>query len=362
MLSILGMPSSSPPPTEESEPGREAEGCRGPLSSSRPLLEVRDLVVRFHVRHGLLRRQVAAIQAVDGVSLEVARGETLGLVGESGCGKTTLARAILRLVETTSGDVLLDGESLVAVAPGRLRALRRRLQLVFQDSTSALNPRRTVESTVGEGLLLAGVRRRRERRAIVSDLLTRVGLDPARHLSAYPHELSGGQRQRVGIARALVVRPWLVICDEAVSSLDVSVEAQILNLLRQLQAEDGHGYLFISHDLSVVRYLSDRVAVMYLGRIVETGPAGALYEAPHHPYTRALLDAAPSASARGPSASARGRRERIVLPGEPPSPIDPPRGCRFHPRCPKVMDRCRMEDPPAVAVGPGHASWCFLPR
>jgi oligopeptide/dipeptide ABC transporter ATP-binding protein len=278
----------------------------------------------------------------------------LGLVGESGCGKTTTARILVRLLEPTAGEVWLDGESLMEADPARLRELRIRLQLVFQDSAAALNPRLTVEASVGEGLQVSKAGSRAERRARVADMLRRVGLDPDHYLARHPHELSGGQRQRVGIARALVVRPCLVVCDEAVSSLDVSVQAQIVNLLRRLQEEDGHAYVVISHDLSVVRHLCDRVAVMYLGRIVEIGSVEALYGAPHHPYTRALLEAVPvlDASRRG---------TRTVLAGEPPSPVDPPRGCRFHPRCPRAFDRCRLEDPPPVDVRSDHRSWCFLP-
>lgn len=321
---------------------------------SPPLVEVRDLAQHFPLRRGLFRQVVGAVRAVDGVSFALEKGRTLGLVGESGSGKTTLARCLLRLIEPTAGSVLFEGEPLLAASRRRLRGLRARMQLIFQDPAGALNPRMTVEGAVGEGLMHAGVRSRRTRRERVADALARVGLDARRHLTCYPHELSGGQRQRVGIARALVLRPRLIVCDEAVSSLDVSLEAQILNLLAQLQAEEGFTYLFISHDLSVVRHISDRVGVLYLGRLVELGPASRLYEEPHHPYTRALLASTPA------SHPARRGRSR-VLGGETPSAAAPPGGCRFHGRCPQVQERCRIEEPGPVEIGPGHVSWCFLP-
>jgi oligopeptide/dipeptide ABC transporter ATP-binding protein len=265
-----------------------------------------------------------------------------------------LGRAILRLIEPTGGDVLFAGQSVLAASPSRLRHLRRHLQLIFQDPYGSLNPRMTVEAIVAEGLVNMGVRSHIVRRDRVVEVLEKVGLDPRSHLRRYPHEFSGGQRQRIGIARALVVRPRFVVCDEPVSSLDVSVQAQILNLLAKLQAEEGYTYLLISHDLSVVRHLSDRVAVMYLGRLVELGPAPDVYAAPHHPYTRELL-------ASVPADHPRRRAAHRPLPGDVASPIRPPPGCRFHTRCPLVMDRCRVEAPPAVEVSPGHVSWCFLP-
>ncbi|HVR76141.1 MAG TPA: oligopeptide/dipeptide ABC transporter ATP-binding protein [Planctomycetota bacterium] len=321
---------------------------------SGPLLDVRGLVKHFPVEKGFLRRGAGFVRAVDGVTFHVDARATLSLVGESGSGKTTVGRSVLRLVEPTSGSVHFDGEDVLAAAPGRLRALRREMQVIFQDPYSSLNPRMDVESIVSEGLICAGVRGRKTRRERVERVLLRVGLDPAAHRRRYPHEFSGGQRQRIGIARALVLEPRLIVCDEPVSSLDVSVKAQVLNLLAALQAEVGCAYLFISHDLSVVRHLGGRIAVMYLGRLAEIGPAAEIVAAPHHPYTRALLDAEPAAHPRL-------RTRRPLLRGDPPSPIDPPAGCRFHTRCPQVMDRCRLEEPPAVEVSPGHVSWCFLP-
>jgi oligopeptide/dipeptide ABC transporter ATP-binding protein len=289
---------------------------------------------------------------VDGVSFALHRGETLGLVGESGSGKTTLGRAVLRLVEPTAGEVLFQGERLLHAPARRLRELRRKMQLVFQDPLDSLNPRMTVKSIVAEGLLDA-VRSRAERTERCARILERVGLEPALYLGRYPHEISGGQRQRVGIARALVTGPELLVCDEAVSSLDVSLKAQIVNLLVDLQAERGHACIFITHDLGVVRHVADRVAVMYLGRLAEIGPADRVCTAPHHPYTHALLASAPAAHPRD-------RGARRTLEGDPPSPIDPPRGCRFHPRCPVAFDRCRVEEPPPRELAPGHVSWCHL--
>ncbi len=319
------------------------------------LLEVRDLRKRFVLGGGALRRPSGWVHAVDGVSFRIERGETLGLVGESGCGKTTVARLLPRLIEPSGGDILFEGESLLGASPARLRRLRPRIQLVFQESTGALDPRKTVEDSVGEGLVLAGARTRKARIDRIVDALARTGLEPGEHLGRFPHELSGGERQRVGIARAIVVDPSVLVCDEVVSSLDASTAGQILDLLDALQRDRGHGCLFISHDLSTVRRVSHRVAVMYLGRIVESGPADRLLREPHHPYTRALLDAWP---AEHPSGRKEGRGPR----GEVPSAIAPPPGCRFHPRCPRVMERCRREDPPGAEQGPGHVSWCFLER
>ena len=311
------------------------------------LVEARGLVKHFPLGGGVLR-------AVDGVSFTIARGETLALVGESGSGKTTLGRLILRLLEATGGDAFFDGASIFSLPGRRLRELRRHMTMIFQDPQGSLSPRMLVEDIVSEGLVNFGPRRRSARRALVEEALERVGLDPRAHLRRYPNELSGGQRQRVGIARALVLKPRFIVCDEPVSSLDVSIQAQILNLLARLKREEGHSYLFISHDLSVVRHLGDRVAVLYLGRIAEIGPASSVYGSPHHPYTRALLESVPATHP-----SERGRAP--LLRGEIPSPMNPPGGCRFHTRCPRAMDRCRIEEPPAVEVGPGHQSWCFLP-
>lgn len=322
------------------------------IASPAPLLEVRGLVKEFPLRGRAWGRAPASLRAVDGVSFSIAAGETLSLVGESGCGKTTVGRALLRLIEPTAGEVLFAGEDIVKASRARLRELRRDLQVIFQDPQGALNPRLTVGALVGEGLRNFGVGRK-ERQRQVAELLERVGLEPAQHAGRYPHEFSGGQRQRVGIARALALKPRFVVCDEAVSSLDLSIQAQILNLLLDLQKREGYTYLFISHDLNVVRHLSDRIAVMYLGRLVEIGPAASVASTPHHPYTRMLLNAAP---ADHPSR----RGQWIPNSGELPSALNPPSGCRFHTRCPLAQERCRNEEPPARSVGPDRVSWCFF--
>src|SRR5262245_21680714 len=319
------------------------------------LLEVRDLVKHFEIRGGVLGGTRGVVRAVDGVSFAIRRGETLGLVGESGCGKTTIGRCILRLERPTSGAVLFEGRDLAALSEADLRAARRRMQVIFQDPYSSLNPRMTVGQIIGEPLavhrLVAG---RAPRVARVRELLRHVGLLPG-HARRYPHELSGGQRQRVGIARALAMEPDLIVCDEPVSALDVSIQAQIINLLEDLQARLGLTYLFVAHDLSVVRHISDRVAVMYLGRIVELADRQALYDAPVHPYTRALLSAVPI-----PDPELESRRERIVLGGEVPSSLKPPPGCVFHPRCPIAVERCSREVPALREVRPGHWGACHL--
>ena len=318
-----------------------------------PLLQVRDLKVHFPVRGGLLGRVRGVVKAVDGVGFDVVRGETLGLVGESGCGKSTLGRALLRLVEPTAGSIRFDGQVLTGQSQRRLRPLRRRMQLVFQDPYASLNPRMTVRDILGEPFAIHGLARERgEREREVAALVDAMGL-PREALDRYPHEFSGGQRQRIGIARAIALRPDLVVADEPISALDVSIQAQIVNLLVDLQRERGLTYVFIAHDLKVVEYVSTRVAVMYLGRIVELAPAAQLYRRPRHPYTQALLSAVPVPDP--------GRaRTRLLVPGEPPSPLSPPSGCAFHPRCPHVMERCRRESPPLFPLGDGHAAACFL--
>lgn len=318
-----------------------------------PLLEVHDLCVHFPVGSRLMGGQRNALRAVDGVSFTLSAGETLGLVGESGCGKTTMGRAIVRLVEPTAGRVRFDGEDLTALRGAELRSRRRQFQMIFQDPFNSLNPRMTVGAIIGEALeihrLAADAPGRRRR---VSALLEAVGLETA-HAERYPHEFSGGQRQRIGIARALAVEPRLIVCDEPVSALDVSVQAQIINLLADLQRERGLAYLFISHDLAAVEHLSHRVLVMYLGRIVESAPAKALVREPRHPYTQALISAVPVLDPRAKPA-------RIILAGDVPSPLTPPPGCPFHPRCPVAEARCRVEVPALREILPGHAAACHL--
>lgn len=302
-----------------------------------PLLEVDGLEKHFPLRGGWLRRVTGQLRAVDGVSFRLQAGRTLGLVGESGCGKSTLGRAILRLQEPTAGRVLLEGRDITAMAPAALLAARRRMQIIFQDPYASLNPRRTVGQAIREPLDVHRVGTPAQRDGRVLELLDTVGLSAqVRH--RYPHEFSGGQRQRVGIARALALEPALIVADEPVSALDVSVQGQVLNLVARLQRERGIAFLFISHDLAVIQHVSDAVAVMYLGRIVESGPAQLLYRQPQHPYTQALLSAVPMPD------PAR-RRRRIVLPGEVPSPVAPPAGCAFHPRCPRARALCRQERP-----------------
>jgi oligopeptide transport system ATP-binding protein len=320
------------------------------------LLEVQNLKVHFPVKRGVLRRAQDSVKAVDDVSFSIAPGETLGLVGESGCGKTTLGRAIVRLIEPTAGSVVFAGKDLAHLNGAELRAQRRQLQMIFQDPYGSLNPRMTVEDIIGEALDLHGLADGKSARAMrVAELLKAVGLDAA-YAQRYPHEFSGGQRQRIGIARALAVEPKLIVCDEPVSALDVSVQAQIINLLQDLQQQHGIAYLFIAHDLAVVEHISRRVMVMYLGKIVELAEAKEVIRAPKHPYTQALISAVPEVDPDS-------KRQRIVLPGDVPSPIHPPSGCRFHPRCPVAeKPRCEVEPPEFRNLNGGHCAACHLAR
>ena len=322
---------------------------------STAFLEVRGLVKHYDSRRGWWGEVTGnpghVVRAVDGVDLDIARGETLGLIGESGCGKSTLGRAVLRLYEPTSGTVKLDGEDVTAADPTRLKALRRRMQIIFQDPYASLNPRRDVASIISRPMVLHGTRDRREIETRMRDVADRVGLAPSM-LRRYPHQFSGGQRQRIGIARALVLHPDLVVCDEPVSALDVSIQAQVIELLQELKRELSLTYLFVSHDIAVIGYVSDRVAVMYLGEIVETGPARTVLKSPSHPYTQALISAAPKVTA--------GSRERTRLEGDPPSPMNPPQGCRFHTRCPHVMPICREQAPGPVELSRDVTVRCHL--
>ncbi len=318
-----------------------------------PLLAVRGLKKHFPVRGGLLAREVDRVHAVDGVSFDIRPGETLGLVGESGCGKSTTGRCIMRLLDSTAGEIRFAGADVTALQGAPLRALRREMQIIFQDPFASLNPRHSVRGIIGEALLIHGLaRNRRDLSDQVVALLELVGLR-ADHMQRFAHEFSGGQRQRIGIARALAVRPKLIVCDEPVSALDVSIQAQVINLLEDLQERLGLTYLFIAHDLSVVEHISDRVAVMYLGRVVEIASARGLYDNPKHPYTEALLSAVPI-----PDPTVK--RRRIVLRGDVPNPIRPPSGCHFHTRCPIAVARCATEVPALTADADGHAVACHL--
>jgi oligopeptide/dipeptide ABC transporter ATP-binding protein len=317
-----------------------------------PLIEVRNLKKYFPVKKGVFSRVVAQVRAVDDISFSLSPGETLGLVGESGCGKTTAGRSLLRLIEPSAGEVLFNGENLLGLSSEELRRRRRDLQIIFQDPYSSLNPRMTVGAIVSEGLTVHGIGDKAERIERVKQTLQQVGLDPA-YVNRYPHEFSGGQRQRIGLARALILNPKFIVCDEPVSALDVSVQSQVVNLLVDLKEKYGIAYLFISHDLSVVQYVSNRVAVMYLGEIVESARSEELYQRPLHPYTQALLSAVPVPDPER-------KRSRIILQGDVPSPLNPPPGCRFHPRCPVAIQGVCDRVPPKLLNYDGHLAACHV--
>jgi len=320
--------------------------------SGENLVEVRELVKHYPVLGGILQRPQAYVQAVDGVSFKIKAGETFGLVGESGCGKTTVGRSILRLISATSGEVFYKGSDILKMQPREVQALRRNMQIIFQDPYSSLDPRLKIAESVGLPLYVHGMKDAKQRKEIVATLLDKVGLESYRH-KHYPHKLSGGQLQRVGIARALVLNPQFIVCDEPVSALDVSIQAQILNLLSDLQAEFGLTYLFIAHNLSVVKHFSDRIAVMYLGKIVELAERNELYQNALHPYTQALMSAIPIPKPTQ-------KRERVILTGDVPSPLNPPAGCRFHTRCPVAMEQCQHQEPEFTEVKPGHWAACWI--
>ena len=328
----------------------------GTAEQDSDIIAVEALVKHFPVRAGILRRQVAAVQAVDGISFVVRKGETFSIVGESGCGKSTTARLLTRLLEPTAGKITFEGSDITHISDSAMRPLRRDVQMIFQDPYSSLNPRHTVGKIVGAPFRLQGVSPEGGVKKAVQDLLAAVGLNPE-HYNRYPHEFSGGQRQRIGIARTLALRPRLIVADEPVSALDVSIQAQIINLMDDLQGEFDLTYVVIAHDLSVVRYVSDRVAVMYLGKIVELSDADGLYRAPMHPYTVALMSAVPV-----PDTRRRKERERILLSGDVPSPIAPPPACRFHTRCWKAQDICRTKEPPLEELLPGRFVACHFPE
>ncbi|MFN2540059.1 MAG: ABC transporter ATP-binding protein [Mycobacteriales bacterium] len=328
-----------------------------PTGDGQPLLEVHGLQKYFPVTRGIIfQKQVGAVKAVDGLSFSVNKGETLGVVGETGCGKSTMGRLLTRLLEPSGGSIRFEGKDITHLSRGAMRPLRKDIQIIFQDPYSSLNPRHTIGTIVGAPFRLQKVQTESGVKKAVQDLLALVGLNPE-HYNRYPHEFSGGQRQRIGIARALALRPKLIVCDEPVSALDVSIQAQVINLLEDLQDEFDLTYVFIAHDLSVVRHISDRVAVMYLGKIVEMGDRISLYEHPMHPYTHALLSAVPV-----PDPVKESRRERILLTGDVPSPLNPPPACRFHTRCWKAQAICKQVEPPLVQIQPGHEVACHFPE
>ncbi len=339
-------PAATAEPSQEPQaPGRDA------------LLRVTGLRKHFPITRGILyQRKIGAVKAVDGVSFHVGRGETLGLVGESGCGKSTTGRVVAKLLEPTSGTVEFEGRDISRLSRGHVRPYRRDMQIIFQDPYNSLNPRHTVGTIVGAPFRIQGIKTERGIKREVQELMERVGMNPERY-NRYPHEFSGGQRQRIGIARALALRPKLIVCDEPVSALDVSIQAQVINLLEDLQDELSLTYVFIAHDLSVVRHISDRVAVMYLGKIVEMADRIGLYEHAMHPYTHALLSAVPV-----PDPVHEGKRERILLQGDVPSPLNPPPACRFHTRCWKAQAICNQVEPPLVEITPGHEVACHFPE
>ncbi|MFW6694168.1 ABC transporter ATP-binding protein [Streptomyces sp. MAR4 CNX-425] len=340
--------------TAEPAPGGRLR--KKPAAGTEPLLRVSGLAKHFPIRKGLLQRQVGAVRAVDGIDFDVLPGETLGVVGESGCGKSTMGRLITRLLEPTAGTVEFQGRDITHLSTGRMRPLRRDVQMIFQDPYSSLNPRHTVGTIVGAPFKLQDVTPEGGVKKEVQGILERVGLNPE-HYNRYPHEFSGGQRQRIGIARALALQPKLIVADEPVSALDVSIQAQVVNLLDDLQQEFGLTYVIIAHDLSVVRHVSDRIAVMYLGKVVELADRDSLYQAPLHPYTKALMSAVPV-----PDTKRRQQRERILLKGDVPSPIEPPSGCRFHTRCWKATQVCKTKEPPLLELKPGRRTACWHPE
>lgn len=320
-------------------------------NGSKDIVKVKNLYKYFPVRGGLLQRVVANVKAVENVSFTVREGETLGLVGESGCGKTTVGRTMLRLTEATSGEVEYEGQNILKLRGREMKAMRRNMQIIFQDPYASLDPRMPIGESVMEGLKIHGIGTQHERFELAIETLRKVGLEDY-HARRFPHEFSGGQRQRIGIARALALRPKFIVCDEPVSALDVSIQSQVLNILKDLQAEFGLTYLFIAHNLSVVEHISDRVAVMYLGKMVELATREELFRNPLHPYTQALMSAIPIPDPKV-------RRERIILKGDVPSPLNPPSGCRFHPRCPVAMAHCKEEEPAFKEVSPGHFTACW---